>query len=73
MITRRTFVKASSIAALTAAGAGLPRGPAQAQGQTQEVPNSTGANPPKLKAPSNAAEFSAPPHSKSFVAWPSRP
>jgi predicted TIM-barrel fold metal-dependent hydrolase len=56
MITRRTFVKASSVAALTAAGAGLAPGPAQAQGQTQEVPNSTGANPPKLKAPANAAD-----------------
>src|SRR6266567_8345455 len=56
MITRRTFVKATSAAALTAAGAGLAPGAAQAQGQTQEVPNSTGANPPKLRAPANAAD-----------------
>src|SRR5438105_9752954 len=56
MITRRTFVKGSSMAAMTAAGTGVPLGPILAQGQTQEVPNSTGANPPKLNAPPNAAD-----------------
>jgi D-galactarolactone isomerase len=56
MITRRTFVKGSSVAAMTAAGAGMPLQPSNAQGQTQAVPNSTGANPPKLKAPLNAAD-----------------
>src|SRR3954447_7292244 len=54
MITRRTFVKGSSMAALTAAG--FQPEPTRAQGQTQEVPNSTGANPPRLKAPANAAD-----------------
>src|SRR5258708_895245 len=60
MITRRTFVKATSVAAVTAAGSGLPLEPSRAQGQnqgqTQEGPNSTGGNPPKLRAPANAAD-----------------
>jgi D-galactarolactone isomerase len=56
MITRRTFVQGSSIAAVTAAGTGMPLQSNNAQGQTQAVPNSLGTNPPKLKAPPNAAD-----------------
>src|SRR5436853_1973379 len=56
MITRRTFVQGSSMAAMTAAGASIPLGSAEAQGQAQQVPNSAGSNPPKLKAPPNSAD-----------------
>src|SRR5262245_41585898 len=52
MITRRTFVQASSMAGISAAGAGIPLGSAKAQA----VPNSAGTNAPKLKAPPNAAD-----------------
>jgi D-galactarolactone isomerase len=49
-IGRRTFLTAASAAALTAAGAIEP---SHAQ---QAVPNTTGTEPAKLKAPANAAD-----------------
>jgi predicted TIM-barrel fold metal-dependent hydrolase len=52
MIGRRTFIKATSMAAVTAATSGI----AMRQGVAQPVPNSSGAAPPKLKAPPNACD-----------------
>jgi len=52
MIERRTFIKGASMAAITATTSGLHVG----QGHAQQVPNSVGIEPPKLKAPANAAD-----------------
>src|SRR6266403_5780086 len=52
MIARRTFIKGASMAAITAPASGLHVG----QGHAQPVPNSVGIEPPKLKAPANAAD-----------------
>ena len=50
MVTRRTFVKGVSMAALGASGSsGRP-------GHAQQVPNSVGTEPPKLKAPAHACD-----------------
>jgi predicted TIM-barrel fold metal-dependent hydrolase len=46
MIARRTFIKSASTMAITAGTAGL----------AQQVSNSTGTAPPKLKAPANACD-----------------
>src|SRR5262245_8665323 len=48
MIARRTFIKGASVAAITGIHVG--------QSEAQQVPNSVGAEPPKLKAPANAAD-----------------
>src|SRR3954454_19831133 len=52
MIVRRDFIKGASMAAVTAAASGL----AIPSSHAQEVPNSTGTDHPKLKAPLNAAD-----------------
>src|SRR3954470_1720108 len=52
MIARRTFIKGASMVAITAAASGSQGGQAQAQ----QVPTSVGVEPPKLKAPPNAAD-----------------
>ena len=52
MIARRTFIKGVSMAAITAAISGGQ----VAESHAQEVSNSVGTEPPKLKAPPNAAE-----------------
>ena len=52
MIARRTFIKGVSMAAITAAISG---GQVE-EGHAQEVSNSVGTEPPKLKAPLNAAD-----------------
>jgi predicted TIM-barrel fold metal-dependent hydrolase len=52
MIARREFIKAASMVAITTATAGFGARP----GHAQQVPNSTGTEPPKLKAPANAAD-----------------
>ena len=52
MIARRTFIKGASMAAITATTSGLHTG----RGHAQQVPNSAGNEPPKLKAPANAAD-----------------
>jgi hypothetical protein len=52
-IRRRTFLTAVGAAALTAAGA-LDAAPGHGQ---QPVPNFTGAQPSKVKAPANAADL----------------
>jgi D-galactarolactone isomerase len=52
MIARRTFIKGASMAALAGTTAGLPVRVSEAQ----QVPNSTGSEPPKLKAPANACD-----------------
>src|SRR5213596_3257370 len=52
MIARRAFVKGASMAAITATTSGIQLG----QSHAQQVPNSIGTEPPKLKAPANAAD-----------------
>jgi len=52
MIARRTFIKGASMAAITATASGIRIEKSSAQ----QVPNSVGADPPKLKAPANAAD-----------------
>src|SRR2546426_1322195 len=52
MIARRTFIKGASMAAITATTSGIHVG----QSHAQQVPNSVGTEPPKLKAPANAAD-----------------
>src|SRR5437879_8476082 len=52
MIARRTFIKGASMAAITATTSGIHVG----QSHAQQVPNSLGTEPPKLKAPANAAD-----------------
>src|SRR5438309_3962896 len=51
MIGRRTFIKGISMAAITAASGGQVE-----ESHAQQVPNSVGSEPPKLKAPPNAAD-----------------
>src|SRR5262245_15373506 len=50
MIARRDFIKGASMVAMTATGL------VTLSAHAQEVPNSTGTAPPKLKAPPNAAD-----------------
>lgn len=52
MIARRAFVKGGSMAAIAIAASGVHVKP----GNAQQVTNSTGTAPPKLKAPANAAD-----------------
>jgi D-galactarolactone isomerase len=52
MITRRSFIKGASMAALAATTSGI----FVRQGRAQQVPNSIGTEPPKLKAPANACD-----------------
>src|SRR5438309_557461 len=52
MIARRAFIQGVSMAAITAAASGL----SVRQSHAQQVPNSSGTEPPKLKAPPNAAD-----------------
>ncbi len=52
MIARRTFIKGASMAAISATTSGIHVG----QSHAQQVPNSAGTEPPKLKAPANAAD-----------------
>ena len=52
MIVRRDFIKGASLVAMTAAASGL----AIPSSYAQQVPNSTGTEQPKLKAPQNAAD-----------------
>jgi D-galactarolactone isomerase len=52
MIARREFIRGASTMALAAAASGL----AARDGHAQQVPNSVGTAPPKLKAPPNAAD-----------------
>jgi predicted TIM-barrel fold metal-dependent hydrolase len=52
MIARRDFLKGASLLAATAATSGL----AIPSSHAQQVPNSTGTQPPKLKAPPNATD-----------------
>jgi D-galactarolactone isomerase len=53
MIVRRDFIKGASMVAMAATGLAMPSAHAQ---EAQQVPNSTGTERPKLKAPSNAAD-----------------
>jgi predicted TIM-barrel fold metal-dependent hydrolase len=55
MVARRTFIKAASLAAIAATTSGVSMREGYAQ-QAQEVPNSSGTAPPKLKAPANACD-----------------
>ena len=52
MIARRTFVRGAAIAAAVAGLSGFD----VSQGHAQQVPNSAGTEPPKTKAPANAAD-----------------
>jgi D-galactarolactone isomerase len=52
MVARRTFIKSASMAAIAAVTAG--RG--MRESLAQQVPNSSGTAPPKLKAPPNACD-----------------
>ena len=52
MIARRAFIKGASMAAMAATTTGL----SVRRSDAQQVPNSVGTNPPKLKAPPNAAD-----------------
>jgi D-galactarolactone isomerase len=52
VIGRRAFIRGASMAAITASTSGIPMGDSHAQ----QVPNSAGTEPPKLKAPANAAD-----------------
>lgn len=52
MIARRTFIKAASVAAVAVTTSSI----SVLQGRAQEVPNSVGTAPPKLKAPANACD-----------------
>ena len=52
MVARRTFIKGASAAALAATTTGI----SMPQGHAQQVPNSSGTEPPKLKAPANACD-----------------
>src|SRR5215813_14355463 len=52
MIARRDFIMRASLLAVTAAATGL----SVRSSHAQQVPNSTGTEPPKLKAPPNAAD-----------------
>jgi D-galactarolactone isomerase len=52
MVARRTFIKAASAVTLATATGGI----SMQQAYAQQVPNSTGTAPPKLKAPVNACD-----------------
>src|SRR4051812_30472673 len=52
MIARRTFIRGASMAAIAANASGIHI----SQSNAQQVPNSVGTEPPKLKAPTNAAD-----------------
>jgi D-galactarolactone isomerase len=52
MIARRTFIKTVSIMAIGASGSAISVG----VGQAQQVPNSSGSEPAKLKAPAGACD-----------------
>jgi len=52
MIARREFIKGASMVVMTATSSGF----AARSSHAQEVPNSAGTEPPKLKAPPNAAD-----------------
>jgi predicted TIM-barrel fold metal-dependent hydrolase len=52
MIARRTFIKSVSMAVLASSGSALSVGVSQAQ----QVPNSSGAEPARLKAPAGACD-----------------
>jgi len=52
MIARRTFIKSVSIMAIGASGSAISVG----VGQAQQVPNSSGSEPAKLKAPAGACD-----------------
>jgi D-galactarolactone isomerase len=52
MIERRAFLRGASMAAIVATASGLP----VEQSQAQQVPNSVGTEPPKLKAPAGATD-----------------
>ena len=52
MIGRRTFIKAASMAAVAATTSGVM----MREGYAQQVPNSSGTAPPKLKTPLNACD-----------------
>src|SRR5712672_4576783 len=52
MIARRTFIRGTSMAAIAATASGIH----VPQSSAQQVPNSVGTQPPKLKAPANAAD-----------------
>jgi D-galactarolactone isomerase len=52
MLTRRTFIKGTSAAAIAATTSAI----SMRQGHAQQVPNSVGTAPPKLKAPANACD-----------------
>ena len=52
MIGRRTFIKAASMAAVAATTSGVM----MREGYAQQVPNSSGTAPPKLKTPLNARD-----------------
>ena len=52
MIARRALIKGASVAAMAAASSGISVGVSEAQ----QVPNSSGTEPAKLKAPANACD-----------------
>src|SRR5882724_11475034 len=52
MIARRAFIRGASTAAIVAAASGIR----VEQSSAEPVPNSTGTEPPLLKAPANAAD-----------------
>src|SRR6476620_3319678 len=52
MIARRGFIKSASMAAIASAAPGIFGG----AGQAEKVPNSTGDEPAKLKAPAGACD-----------------
>ncbi len=52
MIARRAFIQGASMAAIATTTVGIP----VTQSHAQPVPNSAGADQPKLKAPANAAD-----------------
>ena len=79
MIVRRDFIKGASLLAVTAAASGLAVPAADAQ----QIPNSTGTEQPKLKAPPNAADchmhiydparFAMPPNPRAAPSMPRPP
>ncbi len=52
MVARRTFIKAASLAAVAATTSAI----SMRESSAQQVPNSSGIAPPKLKAPVNACD-----------------
>src|SRR6478735_2879064 len=52
MLGRRTFIKAATMAAVATTTSGV----VMRDGHAQQVPNSSGTQPPKLKAPPNACD-----------------